>query len=240
MRKIVWQIIGAIFGALNVAIPLALDAQGLYPNWPWQYHAMVGFIAFAAFVVWMLYDKIKENERLRDSKPSITVEPIKERSDTYLLKVTNNGELATFEAQIQLSDEDPCVFHLSGKPHYRACWDNVEKCQAKIPKGHSASIKLAELYSSPPHFTPLTWRLFYCDNNNAENYATTSCYFPGSYYPHEDGSQTPAIPGYEYKLHVIISSSPSLREGVFKQDYIISYQRGFEQSIPDKVDSKSE
>lgn len=136
--------------------------------------------------------------------------------------------------------EDPSVFALSNKSHYQACWDNAEIYQADISKGHSANIKLAELSSSPPNFNVLTWHLFYCDHNNQENYTRTSSYWVGAFNVHEDGSKTPLEPAFEYRLHVVISSNPSLREDTFRGDYVITYQRGLEQLTPGKKDSRTE
>lgn len=91
MGKSIIQVGLAILSALNVAGPLVFDAQSMFPNWPWQYHALIGFIVFALVMIWMVIDKSSIISKLLDAKPSITVEPIKE-GDIYLLKVTNTGE----------------------------------------------------------------------------------------------------------------------------------------------------
>ena len=223
-------------------VPVALDVLGVYqllsgdqvigvPSWVWFQIALLLFLIIPFIAFHKLRLKLDgtqiELDNIKDGKPSIIVEPTKE-GDVYMLKVTNIGEQAIFEAQIKLADEDPSVFALSRKSHYQACWDNTEKYRAIIPKGLSASIKIAELYSSPPQFNPLTWHLFYCGDDNRENYASTSCYFVGAFYVHENGSRIPAKPTFEYKLHIIISSTPSLREGTFQKDYVLSYERGLE------------
>ncbi len=41
----------------NVAIPMVLDAQGLFPNWPYQYYTLIGFLAFVIFVGWIIFSK---------------------------------------------------------------------------------------------------------------------------------------------------------------------------------------
>ena len=233
--------------------PVTLDIIGIFqlasgkqftgiPSWVWFQFAfiflqIIPFIAFHKLRV--KYDEKQDViDKLINARPSITVELIKER-DTRLLKVKNVGEEAILKAQIELDSGDPSVLQLSNKSYYRACWDNPEKHQATIPKGHSANIKIAELYSSPPGFNILTWYLFYCDNSNGENYALTSSHWVGAYYVNEDGnrSQKPYKPCYEYKLHIIISASPSLREGTFEGDYVVSYERGVERLVSDKEDS---
>jgi hypothetical protein len=223
--KVTSAIILALASATGYALDITQAANIGYKWWPF-----IALAFFVAIVIWIIADLYNVNSRLLNTKPEITVEPIKE-GDVYLLKVTNIGEQAIFEAQISLAPEDPSVSPLSRKSHYQACWDNAEKYRANIPKDHSTSIKIAELHSSPPNFNILTWHLFYCDYNNQENYASTSSYFVGAYIVHEDGSKTPAKPTFEYKLHVVISSNPSLRNGTFQEDYIISYQRRLEQSI---------
>ncbi|MFH1775782.1 MAG: hypothetical protein ABH839_03940 [Chloroflexota bacterium] len=52
---------------LNVAIPTVLDAQGLFPNWPYQYHTLIGFSAFAFFMGWIVYDKQKHIDKIEES-----------------------------------------------------------------------------------------------------------------------------------------------------------------------------
>jgi len=39
MGKTVIKVLGAVISGLNVAVPLILDAQTIFPHWNWQYHA---------------------------------------------------------------------------------------------------------------------------------------------------------------------------------------------------------
>jgi hypothetical protein len=52
--------VGGTLIGVNVAVPMYLDAQGLFPQWEWQYHALIGFLAFAAFMAWIIYDKQRQ------------------------------------------------------------------------------------------------------------------------------------------------------------------------------------
>ncbi len=56
--------------AVNVAVPLFLDAQSLFPTWNWQYHALVSFLVFASIMVWMVIDR---QLQLNKEAPQMTV-----------------------------------------------------------------------------------------------------------------------------------------------------------------------
>ena len=222
MSDLIWQIPLAVFSAIILLRLL------LAPYWMYK-----------------VIEKERDNARtqvvtLQNAKPTISVEPIK-MGDTYYLKVTNNGEQAKFSAQITLSSNDPSVLRLSTKSYYQACWDSSTNHEAIVPKGHSASIKLAQLYSSStPGPISLAWHLFYCAHNNREDYIHSSSHFVGAKILHPDGSEEPMRPCCEYKLHINISANPSLREGQFESDYLISYQRGLEQLSSHKKGSQTE
>ena len=65
-RKAIVQIGGAIVSGLNAAIPMTLNVRGLFPDWPWQYHAIIGFLAFAFFMAWIIRDKQREIDAKRE------------------------------------------------------------------------------------------------------------------------------------------------------------------------------
>lgn len=71
MRKTTIQVVGVALSALNVAIPLWLNAQQLLPLWQWQLHAIIGFLAFAGFMIWIVYDKQYFINRLQSGRPNI-------------------------------------------------------------------------------------------------------------------------------------------------------------------------
>lgn len=58
---------------LNVAIPLMLNARGIWPEWPWQYHALIGFVGFVAVVVWIIYDKQRKIAKFEQRRPELTL-----------------------------------------------------------------------------------------------------------------------------------------------------------------------
>jgi len=72
-RKAIIQTGGAILLGCNVAIPMVLDAQGLFPNWPYQYHELIGFLVFAIFVGWIIYSKQSHINRLESGRPELTL-----------------------------------------------------------------------------------------------------------------------------------------------------------------------
>lgn len=51
----------------NVAGPLILDAQSVIPAWPWQYHALIGFVCFIIVMGWIIYDKQRKINDFEDS-----------------------------------------------------------------------------------------------------------------------------------------------------------------------------
>lgn len=72
-RKAVIQTGGAILLGCNVAIPMFLDAQGLFPNWPYQYYTVFGFIAFAVFMGWIIFGKQSHINKLESGRPKMTL-----------------------------------------------------------------------------------------------------------------------------------------------------------------------
>ena len=68
-RKTFIQVLAAILSGLNVAVPLLLDAQDVSEQWPWQYHALVGFVAYIMVTAWAIWDRQmqinKSRERIR-------------------------------------------------------------------------------------------------------------------------------------------------------------------------------
>jgi len=53
---------------LNVAVPLILDAQSLFPHWNWQYHALIGFVIFLIFMSWIILDQKRAITKLLDKQ----------------------------------------------------------------------------------------------------------------------------------------------------------------------------
>lgn len=72
-KRAVTQTVGAVLLGFNVAVPIYLDAQGFFPNWPWQYHALIGFAAFVIFVGWVIWDKQQQINKLKSVRPVLTL-----------------------------------------------------------------------------------------------------------------------------------------------------------------------
>ena len=65
-KRLSLQAVGAVLLGLNVAIPMVLNAQGLFPSWPYQYHFLLGFVAFAGYLWWIVRDKQMQINRSRE------------------------------------------------------------------------------------------------------------------------------------------------------------------------------
>jgi len=65
-RRPFLQVTGAVLLGLNVGIPMALDAQGLFPNWSYQYHFILGFVAFAIYMSLIIRDKQMQINKSRE------------------------------------------------------------------------------------------------------------------------------------------------------------------------------
>jgi len=66
-KKTVIQLVFAMLTVFNVAGPLILDMQTVAPAWPWQAHALIGFMAFAGVMVWMIVDRQRKINEFEDS-----------------------------------------------------------------------------------------------------------------------------------------------------------------------------
>ena len=209
---------------LYTAIPLILDVQTVFPNWNWQYHALIGFFFFVAFMVWMVWDRQTTISRLLDLMPTILVEPIEENG-IYYLKVHNIGAEGILKAQINLSAEDPSVSNLQG---YDGYWQKANCNESKILPNQFDCIKIAERISSAPDYNSVHLRIYYYNpklieslsSTGGEVYSNTATHWLGAYIEHPDGSTVP-LTKHEYKLCVTISSSPKLKEGVYQANYIL-------------------
>ena len=213
---------------------MVLDAQDIFPNWSWQYHALIGFICFAIIIIWIVRDRQSKIAKLIDNRPTIQVDPMKERNMCYLM-VHNNGAEASFKVQIELTSDDPTVHRM---PHYNGFWKYGNGPEAIINRGHDDFIKIAELYSSnPPGTISQHLKIFFHQPGYFDaGYITTSSHFLGGTITNTEGNTRP-LEKHEYNLNVTISSSPELREGIFKETYILDVD-GFkeisdDQSVPD-------
>ena len=65
--------VGVILSGLYTAGSLILSAQGVFPNWPWQLHCLIGFIIFAGIMVWTIVDKQSDINNLKSGRPELTL-----------------------------------------------------------------------------------------------------------------------------------------------------------------------
>jgi len=71
-RAILQSVLAMILG-LNVAAPMVLDVQGIAPQWPWQYHALVGFVVFVVMMIWVIFEKQGRINKLEAVRPQMTL-----------------------------------------------------------------------------------------------------------------------------------------------------------------------
>jgi len=57
----------------NVAIPMVLNAQGLFPDWPYQYYTLIGFLAFAICMSYIIFSKHSHISKLESGRPIMTL-----------------------------------------------------------------------------------------------------------------------------------------------------------------------
>ena len=109
MCKIILQVGLAIVSALNVAVPLILDAKSIFPTWSWQYHALIGFVIFIIIMVWMVIDRqLKINEQ-RAGVPNVTL-----GNSTRVFTNLQQDGLSEIELRIRYRN-------IGNKPAYNIC-----------------------------------------------------------------------------------------------------------------------
>lgn len=221
-KKAIVQTVVAILLGFDVAVPMYLNARGLFPGWIWQYHALIGFFAFVGFMIWIILEKQRTINKLLDSRPTISVEPVRE-NDSYYLKVCNNGAEGLFRAQITLCSDDPSVWRL---PTYDGYWQKANSNASRIFPNQYDYIKIAERKAYPPDYNSVRLRICYYNPKLVESLSSTGgeakCdtedYWLGSYIERPDGTKIP-FEKKEYGLNVSISSSPELREGSYNENF---------------------
>ena len=235
MVKYLWlRVAGAIMLALYTATATALDITEIATLGA-KWIPLITFIGFVGIMFWIVYDLKKANEHLLDNRPQITVEPYTDRH-THYLKVHNAGAKGVFNAQIDLTSDDPDVWSLS---HYNGYWRYGKKDEARILKGQEDFLQIAELYTSRPPGI-ISQHLNICYHNprlareaphtGGESYVSTSSHWLGATIKKTDGSSKP-ITKHKYKLHVIISSYPEPRDGIYEGYYVLTVD-GLEIDIP--------
>jgi hypothetical protein len=150
--------------------------------------------------------------------PSIEVTPRRD-SDDYYLEVKNNGNLAEFEAQIEIM-KDATGYH-KGKL-YLGWWEFGQGSRSTF--GNVDKIKIARLETTiPPRGVQaiadffMKLQLYYMYKSGVEKpYLWDSTSWTTS--------ENNAIPKPGYILKVIITSNPPLREGKFIREYKLDFE----------------
>ena len=73
MSKARMQMAGAILSGVHMAGSLLLGLKGIFPNWPWELHYLIGFFVFAGIMSWIIVDKQSEISALMDGRPELTI-----------------------------------------------------------------------------------------------------------------------------------------------------------------------
>ncbi len=71
MRKMSLQVVLAVISGLNIAGPLILDVQQIFPSWQWQYHILTGFFVFCVVMIWIILSFSVPLHQIQNSKPNI-------------------------------------------------------------------------------------------------------------------------------------------------------------------------
>lgn len=212
------QIPLSIFSAFFTVASQVAGIINFLPSFNWQICALIGFVVFILTIGWIIWGKQSEIDALRNTKPSISTEVIKQSHKCYI-RVKNNGAKGIFKAQIRMDTNDPAFLDTSN--YYNGIWDN-DKDIATIFNGQENYIKIARRMTTPlPSTTECLYILRYDCEDNMPRHFKTSAYIPGSYYTDPDGNETP-MERYEYNLRIKISSDPSLQEGVYEKCYTLS------------------
>lgn len=112
-RTTVVQLVGAILSGLNVAIPLVLNARSILPEWNWEYHALLGFIAFVGVMVWIINDKQRKINKFEQRRPELTlggrtgaiarfIEQTSEMHIALQLYFKNQGSKAAYQFRLRV------------------------------------------------------------------------------------------------------------------------------------------
>ncbi len=177
-----------------------------------KYGFLIFFGIFCAYIAWYIHSLNEDIKKLGSQKPSITVNP-QTYFDNYYLTVNNNGEKATFTAEISLlySSTGAITHDINGVAvNYTALWSKTNTNSTEIMKGQHDNIKIASVEITKVSTRLALWAY---DVANKSSYMVRSA------------SWTPTIKNVivpEFWLKVIISSDPSLKDGAFTQNYVVN------------------
>jgi hypothetical protein len=209
-RNLFIKSVGAIIFAIASATGYTLDVTQI-TNFGFKWLPLIFFGIFC-IVAWIFIDQYGQISKLQDTKPSIKVETTKEGNILYL-KVRNNGAEGIFRGQIELTSNDTQVWSL---PHYYGYWKYGNEAETNILKGQDDLIQIAEVVSRPNSISEFLNIIFYDEKACYANYISTSSHLIGAKITDENGNTKPLAKNL-YKLHVTISASPELKEGVYQR-----------------------
>jgi hypothetical protein len=203
-KWIIARLVGGMIILVVTATGYALDVSEV-TNIGAKWWPLITLIVGIFLVGWVVFDLQRRINILLGSRPTIHIEIVKEHH-TYYLKVHNEGEKGAWQL-----------------PFYNGHWRLANNSEAQIMKDQSDMIKVAESIMSSKGFAHL--RIFFHDESaKSERYIDTSSHWIGAYVEDENGNKEP-LTKWEYKLHVTVSSSPSLREGTYDSYYKLNVDR---------------
>lgn len=216
-KSLIIKAVLAILSMIATAIGLGRNILGI-TELPMSWWPLATFIVFCVLVGWMIIGVYNENNRLLSNKPSINVEPM-EDGKSYYLKVVNNGEQGIFKAEIELeSEDDPQVW---GLKNYTGYWRGANGGEFPIMKGHTGWVKIAERTNGGRSSVEHLNICFFDDRICEARYVSSSAHWIGATIVSRSGERKP-MTKHRYKLRVVISANPSLREGVYKGRFRLS------------------
>jgi hypothetical protein len=208
MRRPDFKVLGAFVSAFNVAVPLVLDAHGLFPDWPWQVHALIGFVGFVVFMVWIVQDLHHRITQLEGIRPIPCLRMWLANNQAYL-EIENKGEYASFKAMAEIVEGDRCG----------ELYDLVWHPTAKLNKNDKAQILLAEMQQGGKFVT-------FCGTLRKETALTQAAIdehklkerYPKSYSEMSHGIEPPED---RHILEITISSNPSALKPLERKRYLL-------------------
>lgn len=200
--------LGAIVSAFNVAIPLVLDVRGLFPDWAWQLHALIGFCVFAGFMSWIVHDLRHRITQLEGVRPIPSLRMRLANNQAYL-EIENKGESASFKAMAEIVEGDKCG----------ELYDLVWCPTADLNKNDKAQILLAEMQQGGKFVT-------FCGTFRKETALTQAAIdahklkerYPKSYSEMSHGIEPPED---KHILEITISSNPSALKPLERKRYLL-------------------
>ncbi len=213
--RIYFKVIGVIIGVLVgvgsfIADAIQVTAVFSHPV-NWIPFVIAGSVLFIGSVFWIIYDLHAKIKTYEDAKPSIIVLPL-EMDERYFVEVTNIGESAEFEAQVDIVEGYDKSSFIS--PRYTALWRSSSDKTTKLKKGQKDQILIADIDVLSLHPRPaLAYRLYHYSPDADMN---VDYMHSRSWDPEREHTINP-----HFLLRLNISSEPSMKEGTFSKTYLL-------------------